>query len=141
MNSTGRYVRSGRDLLLVRHQASDHRESHLWQILNVKIRSDKKVKLGLKEVPTINSTRSPRDLGALHFLKKTLGNVIRISEELNYLNSCNTAEGPEVAVTDPGEFLLHLLQEAPSNIQTVVSLVQSFGFKTHRRVVAASYQK
>lgn len=63
---------------------------------------------------TIDSSRSPRDVG---------------STEL--LNGSDSSKGPEVTVRDPGELLLDLLHVVSSKVESVVGSVLGLRVESH----------
>lgn len=68
---------------------------------------------------TINATSSPRDVRTAHLLKGSY-----------------TGESPEVAVGNPGEFLLDGFHEITGDVETRVGAVLGLGFESHGGIVA-----
>ena len=58
-----------------------------------------------------------------------------------YLNCSYTSQCPQITMADPGEFLLNLLHEAASNVQAIVSAVESLRLETHGSIVAGDMRK
>ena len=57
------------------------------------------------------------------------------------LDGRDAREGPEVAVRDPGELLLHVLEELPSDIQAGVRTMLCLRLETHGGIVAVHRRK
>jgi hypothetical protein len=84
----------------------------------------------------IDTTRTPRDLRASHFLDRN--KLTRPSEiyETTDLDGSNTTESPKITITYPFEFLLDFLHYTTGDMETSVGTMKGLGLKTHGSIVA-----
>jgi hypothetical protein len=86
---------------------------------------------------TVNTTRTPWNLRAAHFLPgyELPQPPQKICAVID-LDSSNTSECPKITIANPIKFLLYLLQYTTSNVETIVGAMESLGFETHGGIVA-----